>query len=133
MYADGTTERFVYNELNQLIRQYDRVGLETLYEYDSVGNVTRIKQPNNKVNTYEYDRDGNLIKEINAENGVTRYSYDAAYNVTTVIDPMGNTTTMEYNGAGMLTRVIDPMENVSVAVEYSILGEVLSETDALGN
>ncbi len=106
LYADGTTEYFHYNELNQLVRQYDRVGLETIYEYDSAGNVTYVKQPSNKIYKYEYDREGNLIKETNPEGGVTRYTYDAAYNVVSVTDPMGNTTTMEYNSASMLTKVI---------------------------
>jgi len=131
--ADGTSETYSYNELNELVRQYDRVGLETTYTYDSVGNVVESKQPSNKIYKYEYDANYNLIKEINPEGGETTYTYDDGGNAISVTDPMGNTTKIEYNNASMIEKVVDAKGVQTLKVDYSILGEVLKETDALGN
>jgi len=82
---------------------------------------------------YEYDANYNLVKVTNPEGGETTYTYDAAGNATSVTDPMGNTTKIEYNSASMIEKVIDASGTTALTVDYSILGEVLSETDALNN
>ncbi len=66
-------ERYTYNALNQLTSLTKPDGAQTLYAYDSRGNLLEERGGRNR--SYAYDALGRLI-EADTENAVCRYHYD---------------------------------------------------------
>ncbi len=66
-------ERYTYNALNQLTSLTKPDGAQTLYAYDSRGNLLQERGGRNR--SYAYDALGRLI-EADTENAVCRYHYD---------------------------------------------------------
>ena len=66
-------ERYTYNALNQLTSLTKPDGTQTLYAYDSQGNLLEERGGRNR--SYAYDALGRLI-ETDTENAVCRYHYD---------------------------------------------------------
>ncbi|MGP5910623.1 RHS repeat domain-containing protein, partial [Pseudomonas aeruginosa] len=49
----------------------------TRYEYDGLGNLTRLVSPDSGTTTFEHDAAGNVIRRTDARGTVTEYRYDA--------------------------------------------------------
>ncbi|HGP0022693.1 TPA: RHS repeat domain-containing protein, partial [Pseudomonas aeruginosa] len=47
------------------------------YEYDGLGNLTRLVSPDSGTTTFEHDAAGNVIRRTDARGAVTEYRYDA--------------------------------------------------------
>ncbi len=66
---------YLYNSLNQIIEIGDDKGNRIIYEYDSLGRKTGLKDPDMGILEYWYDKNGNLVKENN--NGIIiNFEYD---------------------------------------------------------
>ncbi|MBO5287678.1 MAG: RHS repeat protein, partial [Clostridia bacterium] len=75
-YADSTNR--AYTRLSSVTVN----GETTSYEYDSVGNITKITYSDGKIVTYVYDESYQLIRENNQKLGYTyTYSYDNSGNI----------------------------------------------------
>ena len=109
--ADGETVQLIHNPNNFTETVKDQLGNETIYEYDTRGNV---------------------VTEIDAEGGVTKRTYDENNNTLTETDPLGNTTTFTYDARGNVLTETDPLGNVT-RFTYDSFGNVLTTTDAQGN
>ena len=80
-------------------------GYTTRYDYDNLGNVTRITNPDNYSIAYEYDPANQWIRAIDAaSNSITR-RLDLDGKPRSITDPNGNTTTYEYYAASRDGRV----------------------------
>ncbi len=78
------TYSFIYDPLNRLIqKKIENWGLEVRYEYDRMGNRTRMIDP---------------------KGGVTEYLYDPNYRLVAIKNPFGEQTTFEYDMAGRVIR-----------------------------
>ncbi|MDP5421750.1 RHS repeat-associated core domain-containing protein, partial [Pseudomonas aeruginosa] len=55
----------------------DPRGVTTRYEYDGLGNLTRLVSPDSGTTTFEHDAAGNVIRRTDARGTVTEYRYDA--------------------------------------------------------
>ena len=71
--TESGCERYTYNALNQLTSLTKPDGAQTLYAYDSQGNLLEERGGRNR--SYAYDALGRLI-ETDTENAVCRYHYD---------------------------------------------------------
>ena len=58
----------------------DALGNVTQYQYDGVGNMTRIIDANNHATDYAYDGINRLIKETYADGGMRTFTYDRVSN-----------------------------------------------------
>ncbi len=130
----------------------DKRDYQTIFTYDSNGNVLTMTDPLGKVTNLEYDSMNNLTRKTDALGRVTTYTYDAKWNLTkisasigtvnitnntygqpeTVMDARGNTTLYVYDSQGNLTEVREPIGKMTKFV-YDSVGRKTSETDANGN
>jgi RHS repeat-associated protein len=79
----------------------------TDYDYDIMGNVTRVAHPDGSVVTYTYDKAGNRTGVSTAE-GTSLYAYDALHRLSSVTDPHGHVTRYAYDAVGNVTRIEYP-------------------------
>jgi YD repeat-containing protein len=92
------TNRWLYNDQNQLLRRIDARGNKTDYADDEMGNLVREFDPDNPAYStgYAYDSSGNRVAQTNALGYVTRYAYDALGRLIAETNALGYVTLNTY-------------------------------------
>jgi RHS repeat-associated protein len=119
-HAQGQPEQqtltYAYYADNTLKSVTDALGRTTSYDYDRLGNRTRITR-----------MDGTPSATT------TTFTYEPLFQrLATITDPLGHTTTLGYDASGNLTSVTDSLNHQST-LTYNGNGEIATLTDALGN
>ncbi|MBK8190378.1 MAG: RHS repeat protein [Vampirovibrionales bacterium] len=102
----------------------------TYFTYDASGNLTQIKDHDNKTTTFTYNAKGQTLTRVNALGKTTSYTYNAHNELATITDPLGHVTTFAYDNRGNLTSVTDPRQNVTTFA-YDVLNRLTSVTNPL--
>ena len=153
---NGLNTTLVYDVRQRLISR--TVGTEiTDYQYDGVGQVTRITFPDNSSLVYTYDDAHRLIEIADSLNNRIRYTLDAAGNRTKeeIFDPtstlmqthsqefdalsrlwksigaQSQTTEFGYDANGNLKQVTNPLQ-YTTANSFDALNRLMQSTDSLG-
>lgn len=111
----------------------DRLGNPTIHEYDDRGNVIRTTDALGGVTTHVYDDVDNELQKVDALGNTNSYTYDANGNKLTETDPLGFTTRYSYGPFRVLTSITNPRGFTSTNSYDSDTGNLLQQTDALGN
>jgi YD repeat-containing protein len=96
----GKTKKSETNALGQVTKVYEDpsgVNWLTTYDYDALGDLTKVTQGNQPVRIFFYDSLKRLLSTSNPENGTTAYTYDKNGNLETRLDANGITTTVTYD------------------------------------
>lgn len=102
------------------------------YEYDAMGNRTRITDPLGNVTLQRYDALNRLAGVTDAANGITQYGYDGLDHLSQVTDPRSQVTSYQVDGLGNLTKQQSP-DIGAASNTYDAAGNLLTHTDAKGN
>ena len=134
--ADGNTiQENTYDELNLLSTSVDALGIETQYNYDSVGNIKSVIENVNTAReaktTYTYDKVGRVTQAVDAENGKASYEYDKVGNIIAMIDPNGGRSEYSYDSMGRITESITPLGSKNT-YSYNVLGLIEEAKNARG-
>ncbi len=105
----GVVTTYEYDTLGQLIKT-TYLGKSTEYEYQN-GRVTSVTDRLGRETINNYDDEGLLVSSTDSNNNTTYYTYDNKGNVLTVTDALGNVTTKEYDSNGSLIKVTDAKGN----------------------
>ena len=101
------------------------------YQYDSIGNLSRLTYPDGRSVTYAYDRAGRMIEVKDWSNRLTDFQYDANSRLIRIDFPNGTYRVMEYDDAGRITRRRDLRASGEVIVDYRYaydnVGQVMVE------
>jgi RHS repeat-associated protein len=137
--------QYVYDIAGRVTSEFKN-GVETTYEYDAIGNLTKRGPPNENGIQYDYDRYGQLTKMVYPSGTVLNYTYDVNSNLSTIkksddllakyiYDANGNQTkteygngTTEYNNFDKLNR----LEEISIKNSSSELYNKKLELDNAG-
>ena len=139
--TETTPEIIEYNDsLNRSkpTRVVDKKGNQTQYQYDALGNVTRIANASGKVAIYTYNDKNNLLTatEFHAMGDSvipTTYSYDTVGNrLRTITNPENEVTWLYYDAQHQITSVKDG-RNITTYFGYDPNGNLVSKRDALNN
>jgi RHS repeat-associated protein len=149
------TYAYYSDNLSQSIT--DSLGRVTSFDYDNIGNTTRVTRldgtpnavtstfsyagpfgqlssatdPLGHTSTFGYDQNGGLITVTDALNHSTTFTYNSTGQVIAASDALNNLMQFSYFG-GDLVSVSDPLGNVSTRFTDAV-GRVISATDAQGN
>jgi RHS repeat-associated protein len=105
----------------------------TVYTYDNLGNLKKIKDANAHETTFDYDVLNRLWKVTNPLGKVTEFGYDALGNRTSVKDAKTITTTFIYDLASRLKTIDYPTGMTDVVFTYDALGRLTGMDDSLGH
>ncbi|MBI4988378.1 MAG: RHS repeat protein [Rhodocyclales bacterium] len=103
----------------------------TTYEYDAVGNRTKVTSPLSRITLMGYDALNRLKQTIDPAGGVVQMGYDALDRLVSVTDPRNLVTTYQYNGLGDLVSQTSPDTGTTQNV-YDAAGNLTGKTDAKG-
>jgi RHS repeat-associated protein len=119
----------------------------TVYGYDTFGDQTQVKDPDDNITTRAYDGNGRVTSVTQppytppgastAITATTTYGYDENGNLTSATDPEGNTTSYAYDALGDVISQTDPQLTGQSApgvssYAYDSDGEQLSATSPTG-
>ncbi|HEX5153589.1 MAG TPA: RHS repeat-associated core domain-containing protein [Parafilimonas sp.] len=141
----GKTTRIQYDVEWQMISETIGFGTTdsatTFYEYDKVGNLTTVTDPNGHdwMTTYDkrdrkktskdplankttwfYDGTGNVIKVMRPDDGITINQYDKMGRLLKTTDPKKQVTKMSYDDEGNMISLRDPNQHL-YSFEYDLL------------
>ncbi|TCP52650.1 intein/RHS repeat-associated protein [Tumebacillus sp. BK434] len=100
-----TPSLFEYDEIGRLTRAKNGA-LEEVYSYDGLNRVTAVTNPQlSKTVSYEYDAVGNRTKITDPEGRVISYTYDSRSQIRSMTDPEGLVTSYAYDPYGQVTEI----------------------------
>ncbi|MEV6247177.1 DNRLRE domain-containing protein [Streptomyces sp. NPDC051742] len=128
----------IYDEIYQLSSVVNAVGDKISYEYDNVGNVTKVIDPkkNATADTTDYtsktayDLNHRVTTVTDAASKTTSRSYDKDSLVVASTDAENNTTEITYDERGSRTQVKVPYTGTSPGITYRT---TKYEYDQVGN
>jgi len=113
IYSDSNCElgRFIYDRNGNRRSMCDSRGI-TLYDYDVLGRLIKVIEPDGKWIAYEYDGNNNRTEmtvhlDASTEH-LTQYSYNDRSLLETVTDQLEGETTFSYEDNGLLEQVNYP-------------------------
>ncbi len=137
-HPDRSRESFAWeNSLKK--SSTDVFGQTETYQYDTLGNMTRLADRAGNVTTYVYEPAFSNVTSVTEPGGrVTTYAYDAQGNPTRITDALGNATTMTYDSRGLALTQTSPRGNqtgtsgdFTTTYTYNTLGQVLTRSTDL--
>ena len=123
--SHGTITR-TYDALNRVLSYTDTYGKVIRYEYDAVGNLSKIIYPDNTAVTYAYDANHNLVRVTDWANRVTSYTYDENNRVVGVAKPDGSVTTTVYDNKQRVTSTVERTATGAVITGFEYTYDDLS-------
>jgi YD repeat-containing protein len=104
----NVTTRYEYDRVGNLLRLTDPNGHATRFAYDGLNRLLARTDPEGHTITFSYDRVGNLLRRVDARGFPTAYAYDALNRLISATDPLGGVTRFTYDPAGNLIARTDP-------------------------
>ncbi|GHU37735.1 hypothetical protein FACS1894192_07390 [Bacilli bacterium] len=151
-YANGTQESFEYDAKDNLVKKTDKNGKVTIFTYNSVYNLEKIKDHDrdssatfdvrgNRISTTNalgeteqlaFDAGGFIQQSTNADGQITTYETDGLGNVTKVIEPNGAVYQYGYDGNGNKTKEVAP-DGTTTLYTYNALNLLSTKVNANGD
>jgi YD repeat-containing protein len=138
----GVVTEYRYDAADRRVRQIQNAApgephdgntnVTTVYEYDDVGNLVRMIDPNGHPTTYTYDGLNRLVATTDAEEHTVHLGYDRVGNLTERVDARGYATTYAYDGLNRPITVTDALSGTTIST-YDAVGNLLTRTDANGH
>ncbi|KWS06001.1 Rhs-family protein [Lysobacter capsici AZ78] len=134
-YGTPSAQTFAYerNNLGQLIATVDPLQRRTEYQYNALGQTTKVTQlagtAQARATTLAYRADGDIETITDWLDRVVRYDYVNRCLVR-ITNTLGKSATFECNAAGQQVKLTDPMNNTT-HFEYDGF-DLAKMTDALG-
>ena len=90
----------------------------TSYEYDLLGNITRVDPPQGNARIFTYNSKNFLLSENHPESGTTMFGHDEIGNVTSKTNGDGRSIGFEYDRLNRLMLVDHPSGEDDVILDY---------------
>lgn len=141
MDPDGNVLTFSYDSAGDMISSADTLGNKTVFAYNMIGELTSEISPKGNVSggnpaayttTYQYDPLGDMTRVTDPLGHVVTSTYDANQNPLTVTDADNKTTTFTYDADNEVTKTTRA-DGTTLSYTYDANGNRASRTDALGN
>jgi YD repeat-containing protein len=134
------TETYSFNSSGLLTALTDANSSSTTLNYTS-GKLTTVTDSSGRTLTYAYGSNGLVSSVTDPMSRVTTYAYDSSGDLTSVTDPLSRATSFTYNTTSHLLLTMTfpngqsggPDAGDSVTNTYNSSGQVLTQTDQMGN
>jgi RHS repeat-associated protein len=129
--ANGELTQYAFNDRGWPESITDPRSIQTVYNYNPLGDIDNIVSPDAGITVMTYDNAGNNRTRRDARNITSTYSYDPLDRLTGIVYP-DTTKNITYtydqgtNGLGYLSTLTD--NSGSSAYEFSIWGDLSKET-----
>lgn len=143
--AVGTPEErvteYVLNSLGQTTQITDKGRVEVngtvtrdatwQLEYDTLGQVRKVTEPEGGVREYRYNRSGQMISKTDPRGYATQYEVDAAGNLVKETDALGQAISLNYDKLGNATTYTNA-RGKSIRSAFDAMNRRTQTTNAVG-
>lgn len=136
--SNGSFVSYTYNSKGLMLSKIINNGatsINTTYEYDSAGNLTKKIDNSGKFVNYVYDAAGNVLQTISSSDGTTQIiitkTYDSFNRIKSVKSPKNEITSYDYLPTGQLSKITDPTSN-QTHYEYDVKGRLAKKVTPEG-
>ncbi len=126
----GGERDYVRNAQGDLLLASDTLGPIVSYEYDARGLITRADTPAGTT-LMEYDSMGNRTRIVEPNGGQRRFTYDALGLITSVVDENGHESRYVY-GPGRELLAVQTADGATVHYRYNRDGQLVGISTPLG-
>lgn len=126
---NGTVISYEYDKENRLVSITTEAGV-TLFTYDKLGRVVKVRDTKGQEENIHYDGDGNVVSKVNKENAETTYLYDEAGRLACETNALGVKTFYEYDAVGNCIAITDGAKQ-RWSFTYDANGKVIKEVNPL--
>lgn len=106
-YPDNTTERFTYDSKGNIVTATN-ANTSYSFTYSTSGKVANVSDSSGRTVSYQYDSLGNKTKLIYPEGSTVTYSYDSANRLKSIVNGGGKTYTFTYDSLGRRSKLSLP-------------------------
>ena len=125
------TESMTYNSFNDILTYTDARGNVTNFDYDTNGNLIKVRAPEGSTTSYTVNTQGLPIETISPMGVKTTFAYNQYGNLNVVSVPDLNLkSTTVYDNASRVTSVTD-FKNLQTTFQYDNNDNALSEKNAM--
>ena len=133
--AIGSTETQVitmtYNSFNDITSYVDPKGNTTYYDYDTKGNLIKVRAPESATTNITINSKGLPTQSINPEGLTVSMGYNSFGNLNSkVLSALNLSLSMQYDNASRLTSVTD-FKGLKTSYSYDSNDNVLTETNPM--
>lgn len=125
------SSKYEFNELGLLIKITDPNNATMLFEHDENGKVTKFTDFNGNVSTSLYDAMGNKIRQTDPSGFTSNYSFTSENQVQSISNRNGHTSFYEYDAENNIIKITHP-DGTFQAMTYDAYGNVESFTSENG-
>jgi RHS repeat-associated protein len=129
---DGTTERFTYDAVGNLIRHEDRAGNATRWTHNARGQWLTLTNPAGGLVSFTYNADGTLATRTDVETGTTSLFYDALRRPTNAVASDGRSVRVSFDAQDRVTSLTDERTNTTFFT-YDSNDRLAAITNAAGH
>lgn len=109
----------------------DKLGNESVLQFDDRGNVTKVTDTLGNVMSIVYGANDRPIAMTDPRGSTTRMEYDTQFNIAKLTDALGSTWLSTYNDLNDPLSTTDPLGK-TIAYEYDSRGNRIAVIDELG-
>jgi YD repeat-containing protein len=130
--AMGNTQNISYDIAGNVILQKDALGVDVFKgEYDNNNNLIKQTDALGNETINQYDNLNRLVQSLDPKGNATKYNYDKLDRLVSAVDALNGTSRQEYASNGKLASTTDPNNNVT-QYSYDAAGNLINETYASG-
>jgi len=129
--AFGSTTRWEYDTIGNVVAVTAPDGAVYSQEYDDVGRLVAMSDPSGATSRKRYDIEGRLIGFVDAEGGVMRRTLDVLGRTVSSIAPDFAETTWTYHSNGEVASVTAP-DGLRWTTEIDVFGRLVAVVDPTG-
>jgi RHS repeat-associated protein len=132
--VDGSTASAIarsFDALGRMLSETLGANRTTTYQYDRVGNMTRMVSARGNGFDSAFDPLNRLVSTVAPDTGASATSYDAQDNQTSFKDAINVSTSFVRNGFGEVIQEVSPDRGTSI-YSYDAAGDVVSMSDGRG-
>jgi RHS repeat-associated protein len=118
-----------YDPIGEVLSVTDPNGHKTDYSYDANGNRTSVADASSHATMFSYDADNHMTTTAKANGSLGSTSYDNNGNVVTTTDGNGRVTTNAYDALNRQTSTTNPLGQTTI-YRYDLAGNKTSVVDA---
>jgi len=123
--------RWEYNDYNQIVKSTNALNQITLYNYDGLGNLVEVIEPDGSVTRSTYNQRGQLTSVTDAEGRISHFEYGSLGNLHAFVAADGAMTTYSHDAISRIISQINA-EGGTIHYQYDNNGNTIKQTDALG-
>lgn len=123
------TASIIYSYNQNKVTQTNSAGQSTIQEINSLGDITKVTDQENKSISYTYStaKSAGLVSKISTDNSTISFTYDDFGRRRGMTDSNAGYMSYDYNGFNELTSQIDPQGSTTLFA-YDNLGRVIKRT-----